>query len=212
MNLTSSRSIRMLVAGLCCCAIFAVTRTNAVTQTENKKIIIQKLTLVKYPVEVSFRLNGEPLQSKESFDTNEGFRFAEFEAGADWIKNFSIVLKNTSGQTITYLNLNLHFVEITKSGRTALDQIFVGVDPDRKFSRPELLLKPDQTLEIRLADEYAHITDVAKATDNYPVEKISRVWVEFHAALFDDGTMFQAGTWYRRDPNDPKKWIVIEKP
>ncbi len=212
MNLASSRTIRILVVGLCSCVIFAGAQINGVAQTDNKKVILQKLTLFKYPVEVSFKLKGEPLQFKERVDTNEGFRIAEFEADADWIKNLSIALRNTSGKTITYVLVNLHFVEITKNGGTALNQIFVGVDPQRKFSRPELLVKPGQTFEIRLADQYARITDLAKAMDNFPVENISRVWVEFHAALFDDATMFEVGTWYRRDPNDPKKWIVIEKP
>jgi hypothetical protein len=42
------------------------------------------------------------------------------------------------------------------------------------------------------------------------IENVSKVEVEFHAALFDDGTRFQTGLWYRRDPNDPHKWVGID--
>jgi hypothetical protein len=47
-----------------------------------------------------------------------------------------------------------------------------------------------------------------------PLGNVTKLWVEFHAALFDDGTLFEAGTSFRRnaDQNDPRKWIKIDKP
>jgi hypothetical protein len=46
------------------------------------------------------------------------------------------------------------------------------------------------------------------------MSSVSKVWVEFHAALFDDGTLFEAGQSFKRnpDPNDPSKWVKIDKP
>jgi len=40
------------------------------------------------------------------------------------------------------------------------------------------------------------------------------VWVEFHAAYFDDGTLFEAGTMFKRNPDqtDPRKWVKIDNP
>jgi hypothetical protein len=33
--------------------------------------------------------------------------------------------------------------------------------------------------------------------------------VEIHSAFFDDGTLFQAGMLYKRDPKDPHHWITL---
>jgi len=46
-----------------------------------------------------------------------------------------------------------------------------------------------------------------------PIETVSKVEVEFHAALFDDETRFQTGEMWRRnpDPNEPAKWIRIKE-
>jgi hypothetical protein len=75
-------------------------------------------------------------------------------------------------------------------------------------------LAPNESLEIPLAESYDDIRTLIKAVGSgLAVENLSKLEVEFHAALFDDETLFEAGTWYRRnpDPNDPRKWIVIRE-
>ena len=196
--------LRVLIGGLIC----LLSCSSGFAQ--GKKEIVQRLTFIKYPVELAFELKGEPIKYRESVDTAEGIRTYEFEATAEWLNELTIKVRNVSDKPITYINLNLHFPEVTKNGSTALQQIFVGVDPGRKFTRPELRLEPGQTLEIHVSEEYARIKSLAKVVDNFAVENISKVWVEFHAALFDDWTMFEAGAMYRRDPKDPSKWIVSQ--
>ena len=44
----------------------------------NKKTIIRRLTIIKYPVEFSFKLKGQPLTSKETVLLDEGIRTNEF--------------------------------------------------------------------------------------------------------------------------------------
>jgi hypothetical protein len=186
--------------------------TNLVVQ-RNKKTIIRRLSILKYPVELSFELKGQLLTSNETVLSAEGIRTNEFDADADWLKDFSLSLKNTSGKTITYTQVNLFFPEANWNGRVAMQQIHLGVDPDRKFSRPELRLAPNESLKIPLAARYDDIRTLVKTTGSgFAIENLSKVEVEFHAALFDDGTLFQTGTWYRRnaDPNDPHKWIAIK--
>jgi hypothetical protein len=187
--------------------------TNPVIQ-RNKKTIIRRLTILKNPVELSFKLKGQLLTSKETVLPDEGIRTNELNADADWLKDFAISLKNTSGKTITYVQVNLHFPEVIRNGRTAMQQIYLGVDPDRMFSRAELRLEPNESLEIPLAARYDDIRTLVKAAGSgFPIENLSKVEVEFHAALFADETLFETGTWYRRnaDPNDQRKWIVIKE-
>jgi hypothetical protein len=187
--------------------------TNVVAQN-NKRTVIRRLTVVKYPVELSFKLKGQPLESNETVLFDQSIRTNEFEADADWLRDFTISLKNTSGKTITYILLNLRLPEVAKNDRTATHQVFLGIDPDRKFSRTELRLAPNEVLDIPLAPMYTDLKTLVKVVwSGLAIENLSKLDVEFHAALLDDGPLFEAGMWYRRnpDPNDPQRWIVIKE-
>ncbi len=205
-------TITLTIANLCLFVIYVSGWINPVAQ--NKKTIIRRLTLSKEPVEISLKLKGEPLKASEAVRAEAGIRAQEFEADRDWLKNLTLKLRNTSGKTITYLVLILDFPEVTKSGRTAEHQIFLGVDPDRKFQRPELRLMPNETIEVPLSARYDDIKTLVETVGNLPPEIVSKVLVDFHAAFFDDGTFFEAGTFFRRNPdqNDPHKWLKIDHP
>lgn len=198
----------LVAANLCFLVIYVSGWTAPLIQS-NKKSIVRRVTYAKYPVEISFHLKGQPLTNETLLD---GFRSNDFDADGDWLKDLTIKIKNTSGKTITWMLLNLHFPEVTKDGATALHQIFLGVDPDVPFSRPELRLLPNQTLEIPLNgiyDDIKHLVNVIGS--GTPIQSVSKLLVEFHGALFDDETRFEAGTTYRRNstPGDPQKWIKI---
>lgn len=174
-----------------------------------KKSIIRRVTYFKYPVEMSFELNGQPLKSIETVAGRD--RNNDFEADPDWLNHLTIKIRNKSGKTITWMLVNVLFPEVTKDDRVALHQIFLGVDPDAPFPRPELRLAPNETFEIPLSAKYEeirHLVDVIGS--GMSIENVSKVEIQFHAALFDDGTRFETGLMYRRDPNDPHKWIKID--
>jgi len=178
---------------------------------QSTKTIIRRLTLVKEPLEISFLLKGQPVKVTEGVRAEEGIRTQEFEGDPDWLKDLTLKLRNTSGKTITYVVLNLHFPEVTKNNSMALDQIFLGVDPDRKFRRAEVRLAPNETIEIPLASRSDEIKTLVRVVGDLSAENITKLWLEMHAALFDDGTLFEAGTLYKRNPDDPLKWIPIDK-
>jgi len=211
--MTNRRAITIVlsIANLCLLVIYASGWIKPSNQ--DKKQIIQRLTLTKQPVDISYKLKGQPLNAHKAERAEEGTRADEFDGDQDWVKELTVKLRNTSGKTITYIQLNLHFPEVTQNGRTALKQVFLGVDPDGKFSRPELRLAPNETIEIPLTEKYEDIKSLIETVGKKPLGNVTKLWVEFHAALFDDGTLFEAGTWYKRntDQNDPRKWIQIDK-
>src|SRR5262245_17261736 len=135
--------------------------TNPVVQS-NKKTVIRRLSVLKYPVELSFKLKGQPLKSNETVLPYEGVRTNEFDADSDWLKDFTISVKNISPKTITYTQVNLRFPEVMKNGGVAQQQIHLGVDKDRMFSRPELRLAPNEVLEIPLSKSYDDIRTLVK--------------------------------------------------
>ena len=176
------------------------------TSAQNNKTIIRCLTLVEQPVEIAYELNGRPLRMNEAVHPETGTRTLDFDSNSEWVKDLTLTIRNTSGKTITYIEGDLSFPEVAKDGRTALHQIFLGVDPNREFKRAELRMAPNQTIEIPLAQRFENIEKLVKLGGNLAIEEL---FVEFQSALFDDGTLFQGGMMFRRnpDPNDPNKWI-----
>jgi len=175
----------------------------------NKKTIIRRLSVTKYPVDLSFKLKGQPLTSKETVLLDEGIHTNEFDADADWLKDFTISVKNTSGKTITYALVYLRFPEVSWEGWVRRQEMELGVDPNRLVSGPELRLAPNDSLEIPLATRYDDVRTLVKSKGSgFLIENLSMMEIEFQSALLDDETLFLAGVWYRRraDPNHPNRW------
>ena len=91
-----------------------------------------------------------------------------------------------------------------------LHQVFLGVDPEHRFVRPEVRLAPNDSIEIPLASRFTDIKNLIE--HKVKIEEVTQMEVRIHQVLFDDGTLFETGSMYRRnpDPNDPRKWIKIE--
>lgn len=179
----------------------------------DKKTIIRRLTLSKEPVEITFKLKGQPVNGSKATRAAEGIRTEEFDGDQEWLKDLTLKLRNTSDKTITYIVLNLHFPEVTKNGLTALHQIFLGVDPDGKFQRAELQLEPNKTIEISLAERYDGLKTLAGA-GNSRIENVGKIRVDFNSAYFEDGTLYEAGTLFKRNPNQNQlpEWVKIDNP
>ena len=215
------KSRSALRAGACSLValLFAITTAGQTSQ----KMIIRRLTLVKYPLQLTTDYKHKPIDAKWNLSPDAHFRTQVFEADSDWLRNITFKLKNVSDKKITYIAFFLTFPETAKEptrdgpnpriepGKPRYEgmrQIFIGVDPDGKFQRPELKLAPGETLEVSLAPEYPQINTLIRLLD-YPIEQITQMEVEIHAALFDDGSLFQAGMIFKRDPIDPHHWITV---
>src|SRR5690242_3094167 len=108
-------TIILALASLCVFVIFVSGWIKPGVQ--NKKTIIRRLTLAKEPVDISFKLKGQPLNANHAVRANEGVSADEFDGDSDWVKDLTLKLRNTSGKTITYIQINLHFPEVTSNGR-----------------------------------------------------------------------------------------------
>jgi hypothetical protein len=201
----------LVCANSCLLVVYLGGWTNSQTQ-DNKKTIIRRLTLVKEPVEIAIELDGAPVKSSKAVIAEQGIRTEEFEADSDWLKNIKLRLTNNSGKTITHMVLNLSFPETREpDGRIGMHQVILGVDPERKFPGPEISLAPGESMEVGLGTRHKDIKALVES--KIRIEKITKVEVEFHSALFDDGTLFSAGELYRRNPDktDARKWIRIDR-
>lgn len=177
---------------------------------KNRKLIFTGSTeLVKF----SFKLKGQPLKTIEDIYPESWPRsYEEFDGASDWLKDLTFSFTNITGRTMTYAVLNLTFPEASKNGREAVHQIFIGIGPDPVFARPELRLLTSGAVEISLSEKYGDIKTLVETVGNVPVESVTQMSVQLHAALFDDGTRYEAGNFFRRNP-DPngRRWIPIAR-
>jgi hypothetical protein len=178
----------------------------------NKKTIIRRLPVTHQPLDVSFELGGQPVESKKAVLSGEGVQTEEFEADKDWLKHLSLKLTNKTNKAITYIVLDVLFPETAnvESPRVGLHQIFLGVDYDQKIHNPELRLGPHESVEVPFAERHEHIKSMIQF--KIPIEQVTQMEIRIHDVLFEDGTLFETGDFFKRNPdaNDPKKWIKID--
>jgi hypothetical protein len=207
------------------CPLLALLLAITTVGQTSQKMIVRRLTLVKYPLQLTTDYKNKPIEAKWNYPPAADVRTQVFDADSDWLRNITFKLKDVSDKKITYIAFFLTFPETAKESTRAglslptvkpssrpryvgMHQIFIGVDPNGKFQRPVLNLAPGETLEVSLAPEYLQINTLVRSLD-YPIEQITQIEVEIHAALFDDGSLFEAGYIYKRDPKDPHHWITV---
>lgn len=164
----------------------------------NKKMIVSPPSLVKEPIAFTIKHRGQQIKANE-----------EFDGDADWLKDVTLKLTNVSDKTITYIAIHLIFPETATPDKssTGLHQIELGVHPDVPIKRSPIILRPGESIEVSLENEYP---DMKKLVEKrVSIDKINKVTVRPQTALFDDGTMFFAGMLYHRDANNPHRWITI---
>jgi hypothetical protein len=166
----------------------------------NKKTIVSPPSIVKEPVAISIKHRGQHVEANQ-----------EFDGDADWLKDVTLKLTNVSDKTITYIAIHLIFPETATAEKssTGLHQIELGVHPDVPSNRSPIALRPGDSMEVTLGNEYGDIKKLVEK--RVSIDKINTVTVRPQTALFNDGTMFFAGMLYRRDPNKPGKWITIQQ-
>jgi len=191
---------RFFIAASLCLSVFCVGGWSASHPQTNKKTVIREPTMVKEPVAITIKHRGQPIKPNE-----------EFDGDADWLKELTLKLTNASDKTITYIAIHLIFPETATAEKpsTGLHQIELGVHPDVPSNRAPIILRPGDSIEVTLENEYA---DIKKLVEHrVSIDKINKVTVRPQTALFDDGTMSFAGMLYRRDPNIPHRWNPIKQ-
>lgn len=161
-----------------------------------------KLTVLKNePIKVvNIKIKNKIVKSKEKFLEND-----------DWLKDFLIEVENISGQTINYLEIELSFprdqngmprapaTEILKYG---VFPPLPGQTPYLNPSEPPLHPGNKTIVGVASYEELLALLDYA----GHP-RSIQEIKVRIGRVIFTDGTMWSGGSIFRRDPNDPKKWV-----
>lgn len=158
----------------------------------------------KDPVElVEIKVQGKAVRIKEKFLED-----------AEWIKKTGFKLKNRFSKTISYIQVNIDFPETETSGIMFQQQLFLGRHPVYgKPTQPQpLSLQPNESLDVSLASEFDSIKRMIERRHS-PIGSISKILIRLSDVGFDDGTIYAAGAFFKKNPdtNSPNKWIQIEK-
>lgn len=152
----------------------------------------------------------EPTEMVEIRTTKKAVKLGEkFDEGDDWLNGATFKLKNTSGKEIVYVELDLNFPETTSSGNEMSFPLKLGRRPGESNStRAPLLLKPGEDVGITLGEKkYEELTRFIETRQ--PISNLTKVRVSFGFVVFNDGTAWSAGNFYRQDPNNPKRYINL---
>lgn len=136
----------------------------------------------------------------------------KISASDDWLRGLTIRVRNDSGMVVTGVVIYIRFPRPANQAKE-LDlwaPIQYGRDPfeppeDYPLPPAEPIL-PGQTKDITLSDrEYDELRAILDNL-NYPAS-IKAIKLEVRIIGFQDGTAWSTGKIFRRDPNNPGKWI-----
>ena len=183
-----------------------------------------KMAITSQPLRVGAALQqGQRKSLEEAFSSNPIVRVTklkvgpnvrqfkdEFDESDDWLKRFGLEIESMATKPITYLEVNLNFPETKSSGPMMSYPVAVGINPDSRVSAPAkkpLHLMPGETLAIGLDDDYDKLERFIRF--RHSMNQIRKAQVEVGFLVFDDGTAWIAGDFYRPDPNKPGRYINV---
>ena len=169
-------------------------------QNQDTQRVVEEMLLKNEPIEIA------ELKLKDK-RVNVG---QPFLSGDDWLERMTFKLKNTSGKTLRRVELELEFPEVKLNNATFLFTIHYGQipgvpDPD---STEMPSVQPDKTFEMKF-DDRTYTSLRQRVLQGVSVTKAR---VRISTVIFTDGTSWHNGFWHRQDPNNPRKWIMIERP
>jgi hypothetical protein len=158
---------------------------------------------------------------------------ATFDAGDDWLKSISLVIRNVSGRKIVYLSVDCSLyetadwqMELTKHQNPATP--LVGQISNSVGRRPEQALysallgrrlKPDTaapfelgpgqefTLVLENPDDYPALE--SRVEERQPMSSITACNGGISRIFFDDGTQWQGHHYLRADLDHPGHWLRV---
>ncbi len=141
----------------------------------------------------------------------------KISAGDDWLKGLTIRVRNDSDKPVNFVGLDIQFRWPEEQSRELdlVAPIEYGRNPfapsEQEFVPEAELIFPKQTRDIPLTDEgYDQLRSIL---DNlkFPAA-IKEVILRVRTVGFSDGTAWDGGSIFRRDPNNPGKWIRNDGP
>jgi hypothetical protein len=127
----------------------------------------------------------------------------------DWLKGFTLTAKNIYHKAITYIDVTYSFErpkdDVNRDQLRLVDTLTYG----RLASKPgDMQLKPGESTDLVLTDSRHDFLKNVLVQAGYP-PSIKHIKFYLAQVIFEDGTMWSLGYWYRRDPTNAENWIPV---
>lgn len=172
------------------------------TVPQSKEKVIERGNLI---------YNSDPIKLSDIRVANRQVKLNEkFEGDDDWLKGATFKLKNISNKEIVHVQLDFDFPETTQNGAVMTYQMMLGHRPGFiNTSVPPLSLPPNGELNV-VVDEQVYTNFTKLVSYRQAIQSITKVKVRIAFIVFADGTGYgPGGTFYRQDPNNPKRYLPI---
>ncbi len=193
--------IRTVASGVTLIALIVCTSYTSAAQQTKERVIKRLPVEQNEPLAITdIKVNGQSV----SFD-------AKFFADDDWMRTLVFSIKNKSDKRILFVNLDLFFdrPQSSKDPGAMFDLLSYGnwALQRRPPTAGEQLvgIAPGETGEIgfsvqRFVDLTRFLIDAG-----FP-PSVGKVDMRLGRVIFEDDTMWYAGSQFRRDPNNPSGW------
>jgi hypothetical protein len=185
------------------CIIALITGLGIAQQVPDKmERIISKANIPGEPVEIiDVQVNGHSVKFGSVFPGDE-----------EWLKNLQLKLKNRSGKSITYLEVEIEIPESVTRGLPLIIPITYGQMTSATSvpgisTGPKPILHNDSLVMGFSGADYERTQNVLTNKGANP--RIDTVEIRIGMVIFDDGTAWREGQLLHRDPNDLNKWLVM---
>jgi hypothetical protein len=132
----------------------------------------------------------------------------KFTSDKDWLRGAKFRLKNITKKKIVFIELDVDFPETRASGAETSYRINLGQIPNIHHSAVPLAVLPSGELEADIDDKrYSNMVKLIQ--ERHSLSDISKAHVQVGFVVFEDGTAWSAGTFYRQDTSNPKRWIPL---
>lgn len=145
---------------------------------------------------VEVKAKGKPVKMGKRFDDDD-----------EWIKGVAWTVKNTSPKPITYMAVSLDFPETKSTGNVMTFTLRYGQNLRAPvLSGEPIHLMPGDTMSVALSDlKYEELQKFIEL--RHPVKSLREVSLRIFEVRFEDGTVWSGGSFFRPDPNNPRKLI-----
>ena len=133
-----------------------------------------------------------------------------FEKETDWLKDFSVRIKNKSEKRIVFFSWGLEFPETEATGNRMIYMLYYGVSPYRKPKdyENEGPIPAGETFELAI-DQKKYERLKAFVGTRHWLDGLTRAEIRILSIHYDDDTGWSAGSSTKRDPNNPKRFISV---
>lgn len=141
-----------------------------------------------------------------------------FEEDDDWLDGFTVTVANNYDKTITAVTINMIFRREPGDTRPPMaKELHFGPSPIAReyiYRNPNKVIKVGKTADLRLS---AHSYKILKRDFQQTgyADSIMKVELVITEVGFEDGSVFDSGTFWFQDPanpNDPTKKIRVRQP